>query len=361
MTDPVSLLTEICSIPTAPFAEHRVLDWIDRFAKSRRLRIEKDQFGNRLIQVGPSRGRRLVFVAHTDHPGMVAERMTDPTTLAARFHGGVLSSFVTGEKVRFFDGGREVSGIISRVTRKSDRADYPAEVEVRVKSPVSRLSPGMFDQGVGRTKGGKFYSRVCDDLAGVAAVLAAIDQLRSRRLAAPVAALLTRAEEEGFIGAIAAVKTGELVRKTDRLISVECSAIQPQAQQGNGVILRVGDRTSIFNSAFTFWINQQCEELAKEDKTFKHQRTLMPGGTCEGTVFDAHDYCAAAVCVPLGNYHNMDRERKQIGPEYIELSDWRNEVKLFVRLGERAGEVDLKFGSLKQRLNRRFAAMKRFL
>lgn len=358
----LDILTELCSIPTAPFVEHRVLAWIDAFAKKRRLRITSDKYGNRLIELGPKSTKpRLVFVAHSDHPGMVATKMLDTTTLLARFHGGVLSEYVLGEKVLFFERKREVRGVIKRVTQTSDRADYPAEVEVTVKSPVTAGSPGTFDQGVGRTKSGKFYSRVCDDLAGVAAILAAFDELRGKRLKAPVAALITRAEEEGFIGAIGAVKDGTLIRKTDRLISVECSAVQPYAQQGNGVILRVGDRLSIFNSAFTYWMNQQCDELAKEDNTFKFQRCLMPGGACEGTVFDSHGYCAAATCVPLGNYHNMDREKKKLGPEFIDLADWTNEVKLFIRLAERAGTIDLKFSPLKAHLNNRFAAMKKYL
>ena len=45
----------------------------------------------------------------------------------------------------------------------------------------------------------------------------------------------------------------------------------------------------------------------------------MPGGTCEATVYDAYGYTAAAVCIPLGNYHNMDRGKKKIGPEYIDV------------------------------------------
>jgi endoglucanase len=358
----LDILKELCSIPTAPFAEHRVLAWVDSFARQRRFRLSNDRFGNRLIEMGPKSNRpRLVFVAHTDHPGMVADKMIGPRKLLARFHGGVYSQYVAGAKAHFFDDSREVAGRIARITRSSDRADVPAEVEVDVKQSVAAGAVGMFDLGVGRIKGRKFYSRVCDDLAGVAAVLAAMDNLRGKKLKAPVAALLTRAEEDGFIGAIAAVTDGSLLRKSDRVISVECSAIQPYAQQGNGVILRVGDRISIFNSAFTYWMNQQCEALAKDDKSFKYQRCLMPGGACEGTVFDAYGYVAAAACVPLGNYHNMDRQHEKLAPEFIDLSDWQNEVKLFTRLGEQAGAIDLKFGALKNRLQTRFNAMKKYL
>lgn len=353
----IKLLTELCSIPTAPFKEHFVLNWIDNFAKQNKIKVTKDSFGNRLLSVGPASGARLIFVAHADHPGLVANEMIDAKALRATFHGGVLSDFVIGEKVKFFAGKRgenEIRGKISQVTKKAEWGDYPIEVLVNVKSPVLAGTPGMFDQGAGRVRGGRFYSRVCDDLAGVAAILAAMQQLSRKKLRAPVCTLITRAEEIGFIGAMAAVKSKELLRKTDRLISVECSAEQPYALQGNGVILRVGDRTSIFNSAFTYWINMQCEELAKTDKTFKYQRCLMPGGSCEGTVFDSHGYLAAAACVPLGNYHNMDRANKKIGPEFVDLRDWENEVKLFTRLGEEAHDVDLKFGALKKRLETRY-------
>jgi len=362
MTPQLNLLTELCSIPTAPFAEHRVLDWIDHFAAANQMRLSKDRFGNRLLEIGPASSRpRLVFVAHTDHPGMVAEGMLDRTTLRARFHGGVLSSFVVGSKVRFFADNEEVAGHITRVTRTSDRADFPAEVAVRVAAPVAAGSVGMFDQGTGRTKSGRFYSRVCDDLAGAAAVLAAMQRVQRRKVRTSVCALLTRAEEEGFIGAIAAVKDKSLLRANDRLISVECSAVQPYARQGNGVILRVGDRISIFNSAFSYWISQQCEALAKEDRSFTWQRSLMPGGACEGTVFDINGYCSAAMCVPLGNYHNMNRATGKIGPEYIDLNDWKNEVKAFVRLAEHAHEVDMTFASLRARLDKRFKGLKKLL
>lgn len=355
------LLKEICSIPTAPFAEQRVLDWIDAFARKRAINLQADRFGNRLLTVGPRTGQRLIFVAHTDHPGLVADAMIDARTLRARFHGGVLSAYVKGARVRFHDTAGETTGVITEITRKSDRADYPAEVLVHVRRAIAAGSPGMFDQGIGRVTRGRFHSRVCDDLAGVAAILSAMEQLRRHRLDAPVGALLTRAEEEGFIGAIAAVKDGSLLRKSDRLISVECSAQQPYARQGDGVIVRVGDKTSIFHSGFTNWICSQCQALADRDARFKWQRALMPGGTCEATVFDASGFVAAAVCVPLGNYHNMDRERRRIGPEYVQLRDWQSEVKLFVELGRAAANIDLRFRELRSRLNKRFSAMKKFL
>jgi endoglucanase len=361
----MKLLHELCDIPTAPFAESRVLRYIDEFARARpRIRLAKDRFGNRLLVLpGTSRRRaaRLIFVAHTDHPGFVARRMIRPGVLEADFRGGVLREYVQGAKVRFFDGDRETTGTVLSTTTSKDRASYPSQARIRVRFHVNNGAPGMFDQGVGRVRGGKFYCRVCDDLAGAAAALTMLDQLHARPPRGTVGVLLTRGEEEGFIGALAAVLEPKLLKKSDRIISIECSAIQPYARQGDGVILRVGDRTSIFNSQLMYWMTTEAQALAGEDKRFKYQRALMPGGSCEGTVFDAWGYVTGAACVALGNYHNMDREKKRIGPEYVDVNDWNNMVKLFVQLAKKSHEFETGMRTLKRRLEKRFAMLRKLL
>ena len=354
------ILHELCSIPTAPFVEHRVYEYVRAFARARkRLRLSTDRFGNRLLQLpGTSRGRRIVFVAHTDHPGFVARRMIEPGTVEADFRGGVLREYVEGAKVRFFDGEEQIAGVVVGTTPDKQRPTYPVRAHVRVagRRAVPAGAPGMFDVGVGRVRGGKFHSRVCDDLAGAAAALAMLDELHDARpLRATVAVLLTRAEEVGFIGALAAALKPELLRRSDLVVSIECSAVQPFAPQGDGVIVRVGDRTSVFNSSLTYFLTQQAEALVKEaPKSFKYQRALMPGGSCEGTVFDAYGFTTAAACLPLGNYHNMDRQARRIAAEYVDVRDWQNMVKLFVRVARQAHKFDPDLGPLKRRLEKRF-------
>jgi endoglucanase len=182
-----------------------------------------------------------------------------------------------------------------------------------------------------------------------------LDQLRRKPPPSPVAVLLTRAEEEGFIGAIAASRDGTLLRKSDRLIAIECSAEQPFAPIGGGCVVRVGDRTSVFDSAVTYFLTRTAEAVAKRDKAFKHQRALMPGGTCEATVYDLYGYTAASVCVPLGNYHNMDKRRRRLAAEYIDLNDWRSMVKLFVAVARAGHTFDPSNPQLRERIEKRFA------
>ena len=364
------ILTELCAVPTAPFAERHVVEYVKRFVAARpRLRLSSDRHGNLLIELRPSRstgtrrGPRLIFTAHMDHPGFVASRMIDARTLEARFHGWVLPDYFKGARVRFFDDGREVRATVTDFTVGSDRK-VPDKVRFRLTASdgdVAPGSPGMWDQGNGTLRGGRFHGRVCDDLAGAAAALEMIDQLAKRPPIAPVAVLLTRAEEEGFIGAIAASKEPKLLRKSDLIVAIECSAMQPYAPQGKGAIIRVGDRTSVFNSGLSYFLTQQAADLAKRDKSFRYQRALMPGGTCEATVYDIYGFTASSICVPLGNYHNMETAKKRIAPEYIDLSDWRNMVKLFVHVARTGHRYEPGHTHLRDRLEKRFGKLQHLL
>ena len=362
------ILTDLCSVPTAPFAEHFVIDFVRRFVKNRpKLKLSQDRFKNLLIELparGSSKSPRLVFVAHMDHPGFVARRMIDSRTLLANFYGGVLDDYVQKQKVIFFDSNREIPGVVIATTKDKEHPNYPATATIRVNGACPKPARRACSiKAYGRIKGGKFYARACDDPRRDAP-LAATKRCSMNLLKHPprtsVAVLLTRAEEDAFIGAIASVLYPTLLNKTDRVISIETSAMQPYARQGDGVVLRVGDRTSVFNSAFMYFLHQQAQELAKEAKKFKYQRSLMPGGTCEATVFDAYGYVTGAACVPLGNYHNMDRQRKNIGPEYVDVKDWNNMVKLFVRVAQHAHEFSSDLGPLKKRIEKHFRKRRHF-
>ncbi|MCC6422598.1 MAG: hypothetical protein IT447_03905 [Phycisphaerales bacterium] len=357
----MKILQSLCSIPTAPFAEGFVVRFVEEFVKTRpKLRLRRDGVGNLLIEMrSQSRLPRWVFTAHMDHPGMVAGRMVEKGVLEADFRGWVQIDYVKGAKVRFFNsaakGWEEVPGrVIETTADEYDKLTVPSKVRVRVSKPVAAGAPGMFDLGEGRVRGKRFYSRCCDDLAGAAGALAMLDELLRRPAKSPVAVLLTRAEEEGFIGAVAAVKRPVLLRKTDRVIAIETSAEQPHAPQGAGAIIRIGDKSSVFNSSLSYFMTHQAEALAKKDSTFRFQRALMPGGTCEATVYDIYGYMAVSICVALGNYHNMDRAKKRLGAEYVDISDWKNMVKLFVHLARMGHEYEPGHRLLKDRIEKRF-------
>lgn len=358
MTDDeaIGFLTALCATPTAPFYESRVIERVLQFAAQHYLiQVQHDSFGNTLL-LRPGEGGngapRLIFVAHLDHPGFIAQEMIDKHTLRADFRGGVLATLMAGARARFFTPEREVKAKVIETTQ--DEAGRCTSATLRVSHPVPPDAIGMFDLTPARVRHKRLHARACDDLAGAAAILVMLGEIAVKPAATDIGVLLTRGEEEGFIGAIAAAQDGSLLQKDDRIISVECSAEQPVAQQGNGVVLRVGDRTSVFNSAFSRFIFDRAQDLAVRDGTFRYQRALMPGGTCEGTVFDAWGYTAAAICVPLGNYHNMDRDRERIAAETVHLDDWRNMVRLFVEIARNVHSFDGTQIELQARLMARF-------
>ena len=359
------LLHDLCDLPTAAFREDRVYAYVETWAAKRpEIEIEQDKFGNRLLTFAGADAKlpRLVLVAHTDHPAFVAGE-TDGKTLAAEFRGGVTASNCDRAKVRFFlDDGGEVSLKVKDMI--ADDKGRLKSATFKAKQPVPAGTVGMFDEGHPREDGDLFYARACDDLAGCASALTAIDLLRKKPPTNTVCVLLTRAEEVGFVGAIAAVKDRKLLKKTDRVISIETSAQQPVAVQGKGVVLRIGDLTSVFHSGFSYFLAQRCKALTESQKGFAFQRALMPGGTCEGTVFDAFGHVAGAVCVPLGNYHNMvggfraGAKKGKVGPEFIDLRDWRNMVALFVDVAKHLGDFTGKHDVLMGKLTDRFEANK---
>jgi len=143
--------------------------------------------------------------------------------------------------------------------------------------------------------------------------------------------LFTRAEEIGFVGAMAACKLGTIPKKCV-VVAVENSSELVNAKMGDGPILRVGDKATTFTSAATAFCNAVASDLAKRTRRFKYQRRLMDGGTCESTAYCALGLEATGVCLALGNYHNLNKRTGRIAGEFIDVEDFVNLATWFVAL-----------------------------
>jgi putative aminopeptidase FrvX len=257
--------------PTAPFHEHAVrAEVLAILAGLPNVRTELDSFGNVIAhyRLGDA-PVSCVLVAHMDHPAYVGEA----------FLGGVPQSFLeTGHPIRAF-------------------------------GPFAMWDLQPFD-----LQDGCIYSRACDDLVGCAVMLATLEVLTANSANATVTVLFTRAEEVGLLGAVHAAKAG-LIPGEIPVVSLETSAERAPAVMHKGVIVRVGDKTSVFDSELVGGLAAlaQAEEIP-------FQRCLMPGGTCEATAFQLYGYKSVGLCVALGNYHNCTPSGV-IGPEYVSLAD----------------------------------------
>jgi endoglucanase len=145
-------------------------------------------------------------------------------------------------------------------------------------------------------------------------------------------AAITRGEEVGFHGALVLAES-KLIPREALVISLETSRELPPVKMGEGVIIRVGDRASIFDSNATRFLAEVGLEKSKAESRpetkFKFQRALMSGGTCEGTAYQEFGFQTAAVCVALGNYHNCG-EKNIIREEFVSVQDGVGMAQLLV-------------------------------
>jgi len=340
---------ELTSLPTAAGREFRVQAYLDRWLGERRRTLEwkRDSDGNLLI-TRKTRGRRrggpapLLITAHLDHPAFVVSNVVDDRTIEAEFRGGVHDPYFEDARVEFHDTG---DGIVrGRITglRKPDDACPFKTVTVR----LSRRHPGLAPGDIGRWafpdakitgRGAKklLKTHACDDLAAAAAALCAFDRIRTHKGQEHVGLLFTVAEEVGFVGAIGAATNG-LVPKNARLVCLENSRSFPESPIHGGPIVRVGDRMTVFSPDLTNDISTLMTAHAAETPKFKWQRKLMAGGACEATAFSAFGFQSTCLCLPLGNYHNMQaidevvagQRPAKVGPEFIGVDDYHGLIEM---------------------------------
>ena len=334
------ILKQLLTLPTATFEEHAVKQYIHEFCRKLQfVSVSEDRHGNLLVRYrnGPSKSRPVCFAAHMDHPGFIAQEMVGKNRVRAAFRGGVRAEFFTTAKVIFHAAEGPVTAKVSDITQaKVVRRGgltwrVPEEAVLRVARPVAPRTIGMWDLPDPIERDGNVYARDCDDIAGCAGMLTLLERLSRKRAATETYCLFTRAEEVGFIGAIGAARSGTISKKWP-MVAIETSSELPHARIGDGPILRVGDRLSVFDPTTTAFCERVAKALAARRKAFKYQRKLMDGGACESTAYYAYGYAATGVCLALGNYHNMDQRRRRIGPEYVSLNDWKLMVDWFEAL-----------------------------
>lgn len=357
-------LVGLTHLPTVAGREHHVLRFIRQWLRERpALLATEDRAGNLLILHRDAPDDPVLFTAHLDHPGFVVESIDGERDATLSFRGGVHGPYFTGARLDIHSVSASADTPPIRATIVAHDDPSPPQrpdrvVRVRSEAPLTSITPGdiaVWDLPEPEADPeGRFHARVCDDLAALAAALDALDQLQGTDAAPRAGLLCTRAEEIGFIGAIAACKLGTIPRAA-RVLALENSRSFPDSPLGAGPIVRVGDRLSTFSPTLNAAVARVAQSLTgKPDKTvgtaavdedaaFKWQRKLMPGGACEATAYHAYGYESTCLCLPLGNYHNMaaltDYETavKQgrepvavIEREYIALEDYRGLVALLV-------------------------------
>jgi endoglucanase len=333
--------------PAAPYFEHTVRAEAIRLCAEHGLAWRLDRFGNLLVTLRTApRLRALVLAAHLDHPGFHVSRRRTGGWIA-EFLGGVADEyFKPGVPLRLMPGGyparlgRRLGG------KRRFEIDGPVPTGAHPRFAVWEVN----DFSV---RGDRVQGRACDDLIGCAAILATLLELKRGRARVNVTGVLARAEEVGFHGALMAAAS-RVLPKDALVVSLETSRELPPAKTGQGVVIRVGDRASVFDPQATRFLTEVANDLSKKDRGFRFQRALMSGGTCEGTAYQERAYQTAAVCVALGNYHNC-APGDRIAAEFVSMRDALGMVQLLVA----AARCMPRFGQLTARLPKRLDRLAR--
>jgi endoglucanase len=338
----------IAACPTAPCHEAHVraclLEWLKELPH---VTTRVDEFGNLHASYEHQPDREpFRLVAHMDHPAFVVDRKDAAGEL--HFAGGVEEKYFAGSEIVFYH--EETRKPLGRaVIAGTSFSDDVKRVTLDRAIPAGATF-AMWDLPKARCTKRLFLSPACDDLAQVSIVLALLRRLALGKTRAGVHALFTRAEEIGFAGTLAALKSKTPLAPMPTL-SLETSQARGFARVDGGPIVRVGDRLSIFDSRITHWLETAFRDLQAARPGTSSQRLLMGGGTCEASVFLRAGLPTGALCVALNNYHNMG-PGTALRAESISLRDGQGLYDFLFFLATEAKPVRVAEGAVAERFAR---------
>lgn len=336
MTDPLPLLARLAQTPSAPFREAETRRTLTHMLDAWGIPWRSDSYGNVLAQVRRGTPQRsLAMVAHLDHPAFEVTE-ADGGGVTARLLGGVrVEALPEGTPLRLLTGGAWRSARLLGAERNAALG----EVMLRIDAPEGTTAGdwGVWELPDYAEDGDLVRMRACDDLAGCASILAALAEAAAGDWAVDLTGVFTRAEEVGLVGATLVARQGLLAPDTV-IVSVESSRQLPDALQGRGPVIRVGDVRTTFHPEAEALLQTASAALRQADNTWKAQRQLMSGGTCEATAFAQFGYQVTGLALPLGNYHNvpdavydsmpLPPEGPGVAPEFIHRADLLGAARL---------------------------------
>lgn len=354
------IISEVVSIPTAPFHEQKVIAYVVRFCLKNGFPLTQDSSGNLFIRYKRGAARQpVVFTAHMDHPGFevlsVKGRVVEVGIL-----GGVKLDYFRAANVIISTCRGLVKGKVRAKLKKKwmGKSVFKVEVKAKAESKVRKGDFGYYDLVGVRFKNSLVYTKSADNLAGTALLLDLLMRLKKKRVPVDVTVVLTRAEEVGFVGCIA-VAEGKLLKKTTPIIVIETSNAKAGGVDINGgPVIRVGDKQSGFMAEVDCWMHMVADDVSKRSKEFKYQRALLAGGRCEASAYMLKNYLVGGLAFPLGNYHNNGT--KNYAPEYIGQYDYAAMLEFVFQLSV-GPKIEDAFRKKKKELWDNFEKWKKFL
>ena len=346
----IEILSDLGEFTATSYWEDGPADYLAEHARRGGLEVSIDEWGNVLATKHGNdlAAPGIAFVAHTDHPGyeVVAQEGSKLTlkTLggvgiaAGREGTRVLVIGKNGERIKAtvagaepvegeFPKSREAAGWLGTDTVYAELSNGEANLGDLPRPVVPDLPDFSLEDGL-------IKMRAADDLAGCAAILAALESIVNTSTEGNVYGLFTRAEETGLVGARLAAES-ELLPKNTIIVSVETSSVLPGAEICEGVVIRTGDRAATFDYEAEAYLGQAVHKIKSANPDFKIQRQLMSAGGCEASAFKAFGYKVTGTAFPLGAWHN--RGEAGVEPEFISKDDFVDGAILIAEAAKIAG------------------------
>jgi endoglucanase len=355
----LALLQDIVSQPTAPYHEERVAAAAIAYLRRWDVPFMFDEAGNIIARYQRGAGRRpLILMAHMDHPAftIVEQGGSRGAHWTARLEGGVGAAYferpVTARiypRAHGIDG----EGVTARIIGAArDQQANATALSLQLDDPSAPIETGDFgiwDVPDFALHGGYIHGRALDDLVGCASMLLVMERAAMEAWETDLYVVFTRAEEVGLVGAYAALRSGALPRD-GYLVSLEASPTLPGAIQGEGPVIRVGDRVTTFSQDAELALKAAAYQLGAAvwrpergrpvgETPVNVQRQLMSGGMCEASAAVMLGYQATGMALPLGNYHNQGPDAT-LAPEYIHMDDFLTGVALLQEAARLVPELD---------------------
>jgi endoglucanase len=325
----LDILARLGSQPAVSFHEAGVAQMVKAVLWDLGVAFRTDDFGNILARVPGQRPDAvpLALVAHLDHPGFEAVAHQGDRLVAQALGGVPAASFSPGVPLRvLLPGGQRLPAAIAG--QHGADADRQVLIRLDAPQPVPLPCPVVFDLVDFQVDEEFIRMRALDDLAGCGSILMALAIFARERPPGDVYGVFTRAEEVGLVGARLLAEAGTLPQGT-LVVSLESSRTLPGAEIGGGPVIRVGDAATTFSADAEAALLRARETLQAQRPSFKVQRQLMSGGTCEASAFALYGYPSTGIAYPLGNYHNGGPEGR-IEAEFIHRQDLLGGIELMV-------------------------------
>ncbi len=334
-------LKTLVSTPTAPFHEERVCRKIIEFLQQIGVDYQLDKWGNIIAHYQKGQvSRPIALMAHTDHPAFELTEIGAPPEYSganwtATLLGGVSAKcFEKPSQVKLFrfNSDEPITGVIVGHSVGASAFDITLYLYIAESAGLELGDFGIWDLPDFELSDGFIHARVIDDLVGCAATLLALWKLVQSGAEADVYGVFTRAEEEGLIGAELLLQSRSLPENCF-VFSLEASKALPGAVQGEGPVIRTGDRVTSFSEQAEFILKMAADRMGSDivkrraNPVVKVQRQLMSGGRCEGSAAAANNYIASGLAFPLGNYHNVAADFT-LQPENIHEQDFFTGIEL---------------------------------